>query len=176
MSSRATITLFLVAAGTIATLSAQNAALDYTQWRGPNRDGSAAGFVEPKAWPAQLRQRWSVPIGEGYATPLLVGPRLYTISRRNGNEIMMALDAATGKMVWESSYAAPYKMNPATAPHGQGPKATPLFHDGKLFTLGISGIVSGFDAVTGKRLWQTSAPTVDRCSARRAHQWPTAPT
>jgi outer membrane protein assembly factor BamB len=161
MTSKLPLTIGVALLLTGAALAAQTASLDITQWRGANRDGSAAGFVEPKAWPAQLRQRWSVQIGEGYATPLLVGPRLYTIARRNGNEIMMALDAATGKVVWESSYAAPYKMNPATAPHGQGPKATPLFHDGKLFTLGISGIVSGFDATTGKRLWQTAPPSVD---------------
>jgi outer membrane protein assembly factor BamB len=45
-----------------------------------------------------------------------------------------------------------------TAAHGAGPKATPAFHDGKLFTLGISGIVAAFDAVSGKLLWRTEAP------------------
>ena len=135
-------------------VSAQNTALDYTQWRGPNRDGSAAGFVEPKAWPKELHQRWTLDVGPGYATPLVVGNRLYTITRRSENEVMMALDAATGKVVWESSYAAPYTMPAGTVPHGPGPKATPLYYDGKLYTLGISGIVSAFDAATGKRLWQ----------------------
>jgi outer membrane protein assembly factor BamB len=147
--------------GAQATTSAQDTSLDVTQWRGPHRDGSASGFIEPKTWPMQLHQQWTVQVGEGYATPLVVGPRVFTMARRGGNEIMMALDAATGKVVWETSYAAPYKMNPATAGHGQGPKATPLFHDGKLFTLGISGIVSAFDAATGRRLWQTAAPAVD---------------
>jgi outer membrane protein assembly factor BamB len=142
-------------------VAAQNAALDYTQWRGPNRDGSAAGFVEPKAWPKELRQRWTLDVGPGYATPLVVGNRLYTITRRNENEVMMALDAATGKVVWESSYAAPYTMPAGTVPHGPGPKATPLFYDGKLYTLGISGIVSAFDAATGKRLWQVPKTSPD---------------
>jgi outer membrane protein assembly factor BamB len=141
--------------------SAQNAALDYTQWRGPNRDGSAAGFVEPKIWPKALRQRWTLEIGPGYATPLVVGNRLYTITRRNENEVMMALDAATGKVVWESSYAAPYTMPAGTVAHGPGPKATPLYYDGKLYTLGISGIVSAFDAATGKRLWQVPKGSPD---------------
>ena len=142
-------------------VSAQNSPLDYTQWRGQTRDGSASGFTEPKTWPERLRQRWTVTIGEGYATPLVVGDRVYTHARRDGHEIMMALDAASGKAIWQTSYAAPYKMNPATAGHGQGPKATPLFHGGKLFTLGISGIVSAFDASTGRLLWQTAAPPVD---------------
>ena len=39
-----------------------------------------------------------------------------------------------------------------------GPKATPLFHNGKLYTVGISGAVSAFNAATGKLLWQKPAP------------------
>src|SRR5262249_23222958 len=52
-------------------------------------------------------------------------------------------------------------MNPATRVHGEGPKSTPLYYDGKLFTLGIGGIVSAFDAATGKLLWQKPGPPVD---------------
>lgn len=157
--------LSLVAIALLATSSppvlAQSGPLDYTQWRGQSRDGSASGFVEPAAWPERLTRRWAVEIGEGYATPLVVGDRVYTHARRGGNEILMALEAASGARIWETSYPAPYKMNPATAGHGEGPKATPLFHDGKLFTLGISGIVTGFDAATGRILWQTDPPPVD---------------
>jgi outer membrane protein assembly factor BamB len=59
---------------------------------------------------------------------------------------------------WRSGYPAPYSPGQPAAAHGAGPKATPLFHEGKLFTLGISGIVSAFDAGTGKLLWQTPPP------------------
>jgi outer membrane protein assembly factor BamB len=52
-------------------------------------------------------------------------------------------------------------MPAGTVPHGPGPKATPLFYDGKLYTLGISGIVSAFDAATGKRLWQVPKTSPD---------------
>jgi outer membrane protein assembly factor BamB len=147
--------------GLFVTAGAQTRATDYTQWRGQNRDGSASGFVEPKAWPEKLTLKWKVEIGEGYATPILVGNRVYEHTRRDGAEVLMALEADTGKTIWETKYAAPYKMNPATARHGQGPKATPLFYENKLFTLGITGIVSAFDAGTGKLLWQKPAPPVD---------------
>ena len=46
---------------------------DYPQWRGQNRDGSASAFVEPAAWPDTLVRKWNVHVGEGYATPLVVG-------------------------------------------------------------------------------------------------------
>ena len=147
--------------GFTAVATAQSSAQDYPQWRGQNRDGAAAGFAEPKSWPESLTLKWKVDIGTGYATPIVIGNRVYTHTRRDENEVMMALDAETGKVIWQTSYPAPYKMNPATSNHGQGPKSTPLFSSGKLYTLGISGIVSAFDASTGKLLWQKPAPPVD---------------
>jgi outer membrane protein assembly factor BamB len=140
-----------------ASLSAQSA-LDYPQWRGKTRDGSASGFVEPDTWPQALQQQWKVEVGEGYATPLLIGEVVYVFTRRDGQEVITALDAPTGKELWHQGYTAAYTPSQPTRMHGSGPKATPLFLDGKLFTQGISGIVSAFDAASGKRLWQTREP------------------
>ena len=68
----------------------------------------------------------------------------------------------SGKIVWETSYAAPFKPSPAaTRRHGTGPKSTPVFADGRLYTLGMSGIVTAFDAASGKQLWQKPAPPVE---------------
>jgi outer membrane protein assembly factor BamB len=141
-----------------AQVNFQYSAKDYPQWRGQNRDGSASAFSEPKVWPEKLTQKWKVEVGEGYATPLVVGPTVYSFSRRDGDEVMMALNAETGKIIWQSKYRAPYVIGNPTKAHGAGPKATPLFHNGKLYTLGISGIESAFDASTGKLLWQKPAP------------------
>ena len=145
--------------GLAATVLAQNPSLDYPQWRGQKRDGEASGFSAPSSWPEQLTRLWKVGVGEGYATPLVVGTTVYCFARRDGNEILIALDARTGGVVWQTGYPAAYSPSSPTAAHGAGPKATPAFRDGKVFTVGISGIVSAFEASTGKRLWQTSAPT-----------------
>ena len=156
--------VFIIVSALIAIsgpAAAQTAQQDYSQWRGQNRDGSASGFVEPKAWPEQLTPSWKVEVGAGYATPIVIGNRVYTHTRQGENEVMLALDAANGSVVWQTPYPAPYKMNPATKNHGQGPKATPLFYNGRLYTLGISGIVSAFQASDGKLLWQKPAPPVD---------------
>ena len=74
---------------------------------------------------------------------------------------MRAIEADTGAVIWETSYSASFKMNPATSRHGPGPKSTPTYADGRLFTLGISGIVSAFNAADGKIVWQKPAPPVD---------------
>jgi outer membrane protein assembly factor BamB len=144
-----------------ATLAAQSRPGDWPQWRGPNRDGTLTRFAEPRSWPEQLTRRWKLEIGTGYATPIVVANRVYAFSRQQDNEVLRAIDADTGKILWETSYAAPFKMNPATARHGPGPKSTPTYADGRLFTLGISGIVTAFDAATGKRIWQKPAPPVE---------------
>ena len=144
----------LLAVGLARTVGSQTNTLDWPQWRGPNRDGHGAGFVPPKVWPDRLTQRWKVDVGNGYATPLLVGNRIYMFSRQAEDEVMAALDAASGKVLWRTSYPAPFTMDKAAAPHGAGPKSTPAYADGKLFSIGMSGIVTAFDAATGKQLWQ----------------------
>ncbi|HSF18352.1 MAG TPA: PQQ-binding-like beta-propeller repeat protein [Vicinamibacteria bacterium] len=149
---------------TFATLAVSMApashSQDWPQWRGPNRDGAVTSFSEPSTWPESLSERWKAEVGLGYATPVLVGNRIYTYTRQNEDEVMMALDADTGEVLWRTSYPAPFQMNPATARHGAGPKSTPTFAENRLFTLGMSGLVTAFDAGTGKQLWQNAAPPV----------------
>jgi outer membrane protein assembly factor BamB len=140
------------------TIHAQRPSRDYVQWRGAQRDGSAAAFVEPGQWPAALTRRWKVDVGEGYGTPLVVGDIVYVFTRVDGQEGITALDASTGRQRWRTSYPAPYTPSKPAEKHGPGPKATPLYHDGRLFTLGVSGIVTAFDARSGKQLWQTAPP------------------
>jgi len=150
---RAAIILLLIS-GVTAAGQARQAASDVTQWRGANRDGAQAGFTAPAAWPAQLTQRWKVDVGTGYATPIVVGNRVYVFSRQGEEEVMSGIDAASGKVIWRTAYAAPFEMNSAARPHGPGPKSTPVFFNGRLYSIGMTGTVTAFDAATGKQLWQ----------------------
>jgi outer membrane protein assembly factor BamB len=152
------------------TLGVPAHAQEWPQWRGPGRDGAIESFATPAEWPGELQHQWRVEVGLGYATPLLVGARLYVFARQDGEEVMQALDAATGRVVWRTGYPAPFTMSPATARHGQGPKSTPAYAGGRLFSLGMSGIVTAFDAETGRQLWQ-SPPT----SAQPAFHTATSP-
>src|SRR5687767_7776738 len=112
----------VVLVGFTAMTAAQNASStgsgqagpDWPQWRGPRRDGTLTGFTEPKVWPDALKQQWKITVGEGYATPILVGHRIFQFSRQGENEILRAIDAASGKTIWEKSYAAPFEMTSGT--------------------------------------------------------------
>jgi outer membrane protein assembly factor BamB len=129
------------------------AAQDWPQWRGPDRDGVTT-FSEPKTWPEKLTAKWKVPIGEGYASPLFAGGRILEFARQGDDEVAMSIDPGNGKILWRQSYPAPYEPVNSAARHGKGPKSTPLYYDGKLYTFGISGILSSFDAATGKVEWR----------------------
>jgi len=137
-----------------AATMGQDAPQDYPQWRGRDRDGAASAFAKPDAWPEQLRLRWSVDVGQGYATPLVVGSTTYAFTHHNGKEGVTALDADTGRTIWRSDYPIAFERFEGAEDHGDGPKATPLFRDGKLYTLGISGTISAFDAHNGTVVWQ----------------------
>jgi outer membrane protein assembly factor BamB len=150
----------VVLTGMALPLDAQRPAADWPQWRGANRDG-AVMFPEPAAWPERLTQKWKVEVGSGYATPLVVGNRIYQFSRQGDNEVMIALDPDTGKEVWKSpGYPAVFTMMSATVPHGPGPKSTPVFSNGRLYSIGMTGIVTAWDAASGKQLWQKPGSTV----------------
>src|SRR4029079_17905775 len=148
-------------ASLVVALASSMSAQDWPQWRGPARDGAITLFRAPATWPKALTKRWQVDIGAGYAVPLVVGDRIYVFTRQNEDEVMSALDPRSGKTIWRTSYPAPFKMNPATAPHGHGPNSTPAFADNRIFTLGMSGKVTAFDASTGKQLWQNPSPPVE---------------
>src|SRR5206468_3568553 len=70
-----------------------------------------------------------------------------------------ALDAKTGKELWHTGYPAEFTMHSAAARHGKGPKSTPVFSNGVLLSIGMTGVVTALDAATGKQLWQKPGST-----------------
>lgn len=139
-------------------LSSKNSySQDWPQFRGIGRDNKVTGFKTPSAWPADLKQEWKVTVGSGDATPVLVGKKIYLITRQGGDEVILCLNATTGKEIWRNNYPAPVVTGP-DASHG-GPRSTPSFADNKIVTLGIAGVLSCFDASTGKILWRKEEMT-----------------
>lgn len=130
----------------------------WSQWRGPSRDGVASSFTVPSAWPAQLTKRWQATVGLGHASPVVAGNRVVIHSRLASREVIAAYDLQSGKQLWQDGVETPYTMNSAALGHGPGPKSTPAIADGRVFTLGISGIFSAHDLTTGKLLWRKNAP------------------
>jgi outer membrane protein assembly factor BamB len=127
---------------------------DWPQWRGPNRDGVLPSFSSPLSWPAALKLKWKNTVGSGHSSPIVANGKAYLFSRQGENETISCFALDSGKLIWRKDYPAPYEMNFAASAHGKGPKSTPVVPRGRLYTFGISGIISCFDAETGVLVWR----------------------
>ena len=127
---------------------------NWPQWRGPNRDGAAPAFRGPASWPEKLQTKWKINVGEGHSSPIFGEGKIFQFARPEGRETLSAIDPASGKILWTQSYDAPFTMNVAAWGHGKGPKSTPVYANGSVFTFGISGILSAVSAADGKLLWR----------------------
>ncbi|MEO6213329.1 MAG: PQQ-binding-like beta-propeller repeat protein [Vicinamibacterales bacterium] len=145
--------LFVVGAWLALSVTASTQAPDWNQWRGSNRDG-AVHFAAPATWPDRPTQVWKVTAGIGHASPVVSAGRIYLLSRISEQEAVTCFDALTGAQIWRQVYDAPYQVNPAATGHGKGPKSTPLVDRGRVYTFGISGILSAFESASGKVLWR----------------------
>jgi len=131
------------------------ATAEWPQWRGPGRDGLAVGVSPPSVWPKELKPLWKVTVGVGHASPVVSGGVVYQHARQGEEEVLLALDAATGRELWRAgAVPAPYTVNPAASGHGKGPKSTPAVAGGRVYTLGIAGLLSAHDAKTGRLVWR----------------------
>ncbi len=131
----------------------------WLQWGGPARNFVLAPSNLATSWPAAgPRRLWTRALGEGHSSILVDGARLFTMYRLPGagrspgeREAIVALDAATGKTVWQEEYAAP--VAGLDFEYGAGPHATPLIVGHRLFAASSLKEIFALDKTTGKRLW-----------------------
>lgn len=144
----ATLFMALILMGPLAP------AADWPQWLGPQRDGVTTEIVSP--WTEAPRVVWRCEVGNGYSSPVVSGGVVYlharSVEKDKETEDVLAFDANTGKPVWSDTY----QRETYRSALGTGPRATPAVVDGKLYTFGITGVLSCYEAKTGKRLWQTN--------------------
>ncbi len=148
---KATSCWTLVAALGLVALPA--AAAEWPQWGGPDRDFRIADPGLAADWPAGLEPLWSRPLGEGYAGIAAAGGRLYTQYGKGEEEVVVALSAADGAELWAHRHAAP-RPEGMRLNYGEGPHATPLVSDGRVFAVGTTGQLVALDAESGRLLWR----------------------
>jgi len=123
---------------------------DWTGFRGPNADGVVRGLRIATDWKANPpKQLWKIHVGPAWSSMAVVGDRLFTQEQRGEKEAVVCFDASTGKEVWVHEDEARFYDQVS----GAGPRATPTFADGKLYTFGGAGLLNCLDALTGKSVW-----------------------
>ena len=122
----------------------------WPDFRGPARDGRSVETILTD-WPAAgLRQLWKQPVGLGYASFVVAGGRAFTIEQRRRQEVVAAYEVETGRELWTNSWDGEFVETMG----GDGPRATPTYHDGRLYALGALGEFRCLDAATGTVVWR----------------------
>lgn len=134
-------------------------ATDWPQFRGPNCSGvSKDGAPLPAEFSSTINVKWSTPLGDGIGSPIVVSERVFTTAMSGTDQIaLVALDAATGKQMWERTWP----IGDVDEIHGTNSHAfsTPAADSERVYmyftTLGLVCV----DASTGADVWQQPLPT-----------------
>ena len=127
---------------------------EWPQWGGPTRDFHSPVKGLPESWPpAGPAKLWSRPLGEGYSGIAVTRDMLVTMYRKGDAEVVVALNAASGKTIWEYSYKAPFLAG-MDMQNGPGPHSTPLVINGRVYAVGATGKLHCLQLKTGKLLWE----------------------
>ena len=158
LNLRRLITAALLAGGTLAATEAITAN-DWPEWRGPSRDGNSAETGLPSAWsPKGENLAWRIPIG-GRSAPVVFGNRLYLLTvggdPANAQERLVAIDAESGKVVWERHFSLYLSDVPQHRAAWASPAVDPATGNIYIFTVGAQLVALSPD---GKVLWDRSLP------------------
>jgi outer membrane protein assembly factor BamB len=141
---------------TPAPLSASDPHVDWPGFRGPHGDAHYDQTPIATNWPAEgLRPLWKQPIGGGYGSFAIAGGRAFTIEQRREQEAVTAYDVETGRELWATAYPADFDEPLG----GEGPRATPCFSEGKVYSLGAMGDLLCLNATSGEVIWKVNILT-----------------
>ena len=125
----------------------------WPQWGGPTRSFVTDAPALSTSWPADgPRRLWQRPLGDGYSAIVSDAETLYTVYRAAEQDVVVALDAATGQTRWESRFDAPFRET-CSQRLGAVPRAAPLIMADRLVTISAGGLMNSFDRRTGTKQW-----------------------
>ena len=127
------------------------ASAEWSQWLGPDRNGKSPETGLLASWPASGPEKvWQVEsLGQGYSSLAFADGMLFTQGVKEGKQYLIALDAATGRLEWQTEHGRSYSNR-----RGGGPRGTPTVDADRVYALGAAGNLICADAATGAKIWE----------------------
>ena len=123
---------------------------EWPQWRGPNRTGYVpAGEAIPTTLPSEPKVSWRIPVGDGFASPVVADGRVFYLDNQNAQEVAHAVDATTGKELWQATIFSSHKDG-----FGIGPRCTPLVDGDRVYVQSAKGEFQCLGVADGKVRWR----------------------
>jgi len=124
---------------------------DWPQFRGPFREGIVTNQIADwELSPPELM--WKQPIGAGWSSFAVAGEYCFTLEQRGDDECLVGYRIVDGKQIWVNSRSERF----SEISGGEGPRATPTYDAGFLYSLGATGVLQRVDATNGKTVWETN--------------------
>lgn len=129
-------------------ISSLLAAADWPTWRGPSFDGRS----EEREWRigSEPKVLWEAEVGLGFSSFVIAADRVFTTGHADEKDSVFCLDAKTGKVLWQYSYAADL----GDKYYEGGTSATPTLDGDKVYQLSRWGDLICLEAATGKVVWE----------------------
>ena len=151
---------------TLASVLPADDRLAWPQWGGPSRNFVVEARELATTWPTDgPRRLWQRPLGEGYSAIVTDGRTLYTLFRDGTADVVIALDAATGRTIWHTRYEAQF-VETCSERLGPVPRAAPLIAGDRVITTSAGGLMSSFDRQTGRQQWSLNLVAQDADAIR----------
>jgi len=138
----------------IACQTTPDSAMDWNQFRGPNRDGKSAETGLLKQWPENGPEvLWTVEgIGDGYSTAIISNGIIYTTGMIDSLDYVTAIDRK-GNIKWKAEYGKSWRES------WPGVRISPTIEDGKMYVISGEGELSCLNAKNGEKIWTKDAYT-----------------
>ncbi len=147
--------LWLSSAFVVMLAAVEARAEDWNQFLGKHRNGVSSEKSLISEWPADGPSiAWRTPLGVSMSSVVVSGGQAFTLFQDESDLYVVALNAADGKELWRTKFAAAYENA-----MGNGPRATPTVADGRLFVFTGEGILAAFNLKDGQELWKVNVPS-----------------
>ncbi len=129
---------------------------DWPEFRGVLRDGVVTGVSISTDWSTVPKLLWKQRIGPGWGSCAIVGERIFTQEQRGTDEAVVCYSVKDGRELWTHTDQSRFEEVVA----GAGPRATPTFHNSRIYTLGANGLLNCLQAATGEKIWSADTAKV----------------